>query len=185
MTVFRGQDAYVKIASKLSNPATDSDLWTQIGNQTDAKSLDGYMLSVELKEPEADSEVTKLLGSDANGQFQIKTYKGLGESELSGKLIFLPNDDTATEILGFKYGTPEDIASGAYKRYNLGNYSVDNIAVAVRFATSTGTRPVVALLNNATLELSGANFTVDPEGFAQAEIRVKALARDTYMEYKA
>ncbi len=175
MALFRGKHAYVKIGATLATVDTATDLWSQLTGTN----IEGIMTNITFKEPEQDSEVTSLLGSDATGQQnQVKTYKDLSESELSGKLI-LDDAGTALSLLGYKWDTVT--APAGQTRYQLGEAKSDNVAVA--FKLDNGTKVVTVLMNNATVELAGPNVDVSADGFAEVEVRIRCLAKDTYVEH--
>ncbi len=175
MALFRGKHAYVKIGETLSSVASDTALWDQVSGT----SIQGVMTNMNFKEPEQDSEVTSLLGSDATGQQnQVKTYKGLSESELTGKLI-VDDAGTTLTLLGYKWDTVS--GPNGITRYQLGEAKSDNVAIA--FKLDNGTKTMTVLMNNATVEVAGPSVNVDADGFAELEVRIKCLAKNTYVEH--
>jgi len=190
MTLWQAKHVSITIGSKITVDA-NTKLFGQVSTNT--SSIASIATDATFTEPENTTETLQLLGNTGTSsqvQNSLLIRNPATDAEFTATLLLSPQDpDTTTPLIDlerFKLTAetaPTD--SEIEKRYNYGaSQPAAGVAVAIRFQDETlSPKPfVVFLMNDCIVETLGG-MTVDAEGQATQEIRIKSAAKDTFKEF--
>lgn len=175
MVLLRAKEAQFYIAAPLASVGTTTTLSTQLTGQID---YSGRVKSVEISGAEADTETVYLFGSDANGRQNTEIEEqNMTDREFSGTLVYQDN-----KMAALSNGGTTTIGATGYTR-TQGDGVRYTRALLLKFTDSAGTALNV-VMNNARFTNVG-DISLDAEGHAEQEIKVKCSAKDYFEEFKA
>jgi len=184
MALWQARRAFLKIRSSIT-VSLSTGLWDAMSSAT---SFEAVCKDVEFVEPERTTEIVKLLGATSGNQNQELNVNAPEDAELSGTLILSPESGLVIDLEAFKLtattgvtATDTETSKTIDKRYNYASAPPSaGVAVALRF--TDGSNMVTFLMNNASIETLGG-VSIDADGHAEQEFRIKSAADDTYKEW--
>jgi hypothetical protein len=175
MVLLRAKEATFYVCAPLATVGTTTTFATQLTGQID---YSGRVKSISISGAEADTETVYLFGSDANGRQNVEVEEqNMTDREFSGTMVYQDN-----KMAALANGGTTTIAATGYTR-TQGDGVRYTRALFLKFVDSAGTI-LHAVMNNARFTSIG-DISLDAEGHAEQEVKVKCSAKDYYEEFKA
>jgi len=189
VSLWQAKHVKIAISDKLSTPVNPaSKLYQQVTGAANTVNFESVATEANFTEPEISTDVVQLLGSAGTPAVQnsILVRNPPEDAEFTATLLLNPRDGTTIDLEKFKLTATAVTDVEITKRYNYASDApTTGVAVAVRFQddSATGAKPFVTfLMNDCIIETLGG-VTVDAEGNATQEIRIKSAANNTFKEW--
>jgi hypothetical protein len=174
MVLLRAKECKFYVCAPLASVSLATTLNSQLTGQID---YSGRVKSVEITGAEADTETVYLFGTDTNGRQNIEIEEqNMTDREFSGTMVYQDNKMAALANGGA-------VTSAAGYTRTQGDGVRYTRALMLKFIDSAGTE-LYAVMNNARFTSIG-DISLDAEGHAEQEVKVKCAAKDYFEEFKA